>query len=48
MSPWKTAKQERWGNSPAGKKAMGKAKVKEFDQASKGLKLPEKASKEKT
>lgn len=36
MSPWKTDKQRRWGNSPAGIKAMGKAKVEEFNDAGKG------------
>jgi hypothetical protein len=41
--PFKSKAQERWGNSPSGKKALGAAGVKEWDQASKGLKLPEKA-----
>ena len=31
--PWKSAKQSRWGNSPAGVKAMGSAKVKEFNDS---------------
>jgi len=38
--PWKSIKQERWGNSPAGKQALGAAGVKEWNQASKGKKLP--------
>ncbi len=37
--PWKSLKQERWGNSPAGLKALGASGVAEFNQASKGLKL---------
>jgi hypothetical protein len=40
--PFKSKAQERWGNSPSGKKALGAAGVKEWDQASKGLKLPQK------
>ena len=40
--PFKSKAQERWGNSPSGKAALGKAGVKEWDQASKGLKLPNK------
>ncbi len=38
--PWKSTKQERWGNSPSGIKAMGKSAVSEFNSASKGMKLP--------
>ena len=34
--------QLRWVNSPSGRKALGAGGVKEWDQASKGLKLPEK------
>lgn len=34
--PWKSKKQMRWGNSPAGKKALGSKAVKEFNKASKG------------
>ena len=37
---WRSKKQQRWGNSPAGIKAMGQAKVNEFNQASEGVKLP--------
>lgn len=39
--PWDSAKQRRWGNSPAGHKALGDKAVNEFNQASKGMKLPE-------
>lgn len=38
--PWKSLKQERWGNSPAGHKALGDAGVREWNSASKGKKLP--------
>ncbi len=34
--PWKSKKQERWGNSPAGHKALGDAGVAEWNAASKG------------
>lgn len=41
--PWLSKKQERWGNSPAGIKALGgRAAVSEWNQASKDLKLPDK------
>ena len=40
--PAKSKAQLRWVNSPAGHKALGNAGVKEWDAASKGLKLPEK------
>lgn len=43
--PYKSLKQERWAHSPAGVKALGKGKVAEFDQASKGLPLPKMAKK---
>jgi hypothetical protein len=43
MSPWTSARQRRWGNSPAGVAAMGQAKVDEFNEASKGMALPESA-----
>ena len=39
--PFKSKAQMRWGNSPAGKEALGAAGVKEWDQATKGKKLPE-------
>lgn len=39
--PYKSQAQERWAHTPAGLKALGGAgKVKEWDSASKGLKLP--------
>lgn len=38
--PWKSDRQRKWGNSPAGIKALGKAKVNEFNQASDGKKQP--------
>lgn len=44
MSPWATARQRRWGNSTAGIAAMGSAKVHEFNEASKGMKLPASAA----
>ena len=43
--PWVSDKQRRWGNSPAGAKAMGAAKVEEFNAATRGKKLKETASK---
>jgi hypothetical protein len=43
--PWKSRQQEKWGNSPSGKKAMGQKAVNEFNQASKGAKLPKKVKK---
>ncbi len=39
--PWKSQKQERWGNSPAGVAKIGQEKVNEFNQASTGLPLPD-------
>lgn len=38
--PWKSLKQERWGNSASGKKALGEAGVAEWNAATKGKKLP--------
>lgn len=38
-------KQLRWAHTAAGTKALGKAKVDEWDSESKGRNLPEKASK---
>lgn len=43
--PWKSRQQEKWGNSPAGKKALGKSGVDEWNAASKGKKLPKKVKK---
>ncbi len=45
--PWKSKKQEAWGNSDSGKKAMGEKSVQEFNQASKGKKMPERAPMQK-
>ena len=42
--PFKSLAQERWGNSPAGKAALGN-KLQEFNSASKGLKLPARVGK---
>lgn len=39
--PAKSKAQLRWVNSPSGQKALGASGVKEWDEASKGLKLPE-------
>lgn len=39
--PWKSKAQERWGNSPAGHAALKDKGVQEWNDASKGLKLPE-------
>jgi hypothetical protein len=41
--PWKSKKQEAWGNSPAGHEALGDAGVDEWNHASKGKKLPKTA-----
>ena len=45
--PWVSAAQRRWGNSPAGHKALGDAGVSEWNAASKGQHPPERAMKEK-
>lgn len=45
--PWDSERQRRWGNSSAGIKAMGQAKVDEFNRASKGMKLPPYSKKKK-
>lgn len=39
--PFKSDKQRRFFNSPTGKAKLGQEKVKEFNEASKELKLPE-------
>lgn len=47
--PYKSASQMRWAHTPDGKKALGGNKgVKEWDDSSKGKKLPEKVAKKKT
>lgn len=38
--PAKSLAQLRWINSPAGHKALGEAGVDEWNESSKGLKLP--------
>lgn len=44
--PFLSDKQRRWAHTPAGIKALGgKAKVSEWDAASKGMNLPERKPK---
>ena len=43
--PFKSAAQQRWGNSPSGHAALGDAGVAEWNSATKGKKLPEKVKK---
>ena len=43
--PAKSKAQLRWINSPSGLKALGAKGVKEWDRASKGLRLPNKVKK---
>ncbi len=44
--PWKSDQQRKWGHTAAGKKALGgAAKVSEWDNATKGKKLPKKVKK---
>ncbi len=45
--PWKSLKQERWGNSSAGKKALGAKGVREWNRATMGKKLPRKVQQKK-
>jgi hypothetical protein len=46
--PYKSIQQERWAHTASGLKALGgKAKVHEWDQASKGKKLPRRVKKTK-
>ena len=40
--PAKSLAQNRWANSPAGKKALGKKTLEEWNSKTKGKKLPEK------
>lgn len=42
--PYKSDAQRGWAHTPAGMKALGPAKVAEFDRASKGMDLPERKS----
>lgn len=44
--PWSSDQQRKWGHTAAGKKALGgEAAVHEWDEATKGKKLPEKVEK---
>ena len=46
--PWKSIRQKKWGHSKEGTKALGgKKAVKEWDDATKGKKLPKKVKKGK-
>lgn len=46
--PWKSKKQRAWGHSPEGIKALGgKKAVEEWDNVTKGKKLPKIAPKKK-
>lgn len=45
--PAKSKAQLRWVNSPAGKKALGEKGVKEWNEATKGKRLPERLGKTK-
>lgn len=44
MGKYASAAQERWANTPAGIKALGKGEVDKRNAASKGKKLPERVS----
>jgi hypothetical protein len=44
--PYVSRQQEKWAHTAAGEKALGgPAKVHEWDEASKGMKLPKKVKK---
>lgn len=43
--PFVSQAQQRWGNSPAGRKALGKKGVAEWNASTKGKSLPEKVTK---
>lgn len=45
--PYKSDRQRRWAHTKRGMKKLGASTVAEFDEASKGMKLPEKAKKRK-
>lgn len=46
--PYKSDQQRKWAHTKAGMKALGgKAKVAEWDRATKGKKLPKKVKKKK-
>lgn len=42
--PFVSKAQVRWGNSPAGRKALGASGVQEWNAATKGKSLPERKS----
>ena len=44
--PYKSQAQERWAHTDEGRKALG-SKLAEFDEASEGKKLPQRAGKPK-
>jgi hypothetical protein len=46
--PFTSAAQQRWGNSPSGHAALGDAGVHEWNEATKGKKLPERKGKKPT
>ncbi|HEY5235238.1 MAG TPA: polyphosphate polymerase domain-containing protein, partial [Rhabdochlamydiaceae bacterium] len=49
MKPYVSLAQERWAHTPTGEKALGgKSGVHEWDEATKGKKLPEKVTKSET
>lgn len=45
--PYKSEKQRKWAHTKMGMRKLGAAAVAEFDEASKGMKLPKKAKKRK-
>lgn len=46
--PWKSEAQRKWGNSPAGIRALGgKQNVAEWNRATQGKKLPQRVKKGK-
>ena len=45
--PYKSDKQRRWAHTKIGTKVLGKKKVKEFDNASRGKDLPIRAKKKR-
>jgi len=45
--PYSSDKQRKWAHTKTGMKKLGKKTVKEFDEASRGINLPEKAKKKK-
>lgn len=45
--PYKSDSQRKWAHTKSGMKALGKERVKEYDEKSKGKRLPEKVRKKK-